>query len=302
VPPSGEQVELVHGGQRVWVVEVGGALRAYQIGGRDVLDGYAADERCTGGRGQMLIPWPNRVRDGQYEFDGQEEQLPLAEPPKRNAIHGLVRWVNWTVEERGTDSATMTYLLHPQEGYPHALELAIQYRLGPDGLRVETTATNAGARPAPFGSGSHPYLTAGTPTIDAVTLLSPAATRLLADEQQIPIGREAVDGGPFDFRRARELGDMQLDTGYTDLERDDDGLARVRLSAPGGAWAELWMDESYPFLMLFSGDTLAPERRRRGLGVEPMTCAPNAFQSGDGLLTLEPGGSVRSRFGIRAGG
>jgi len=126
--------------------------------------------------------------------------------------------------------------------------------------------------------------------------------RLLADERQIPTGeQEPVDGTPYDFRTPRPLGDLRIDDAFAALTRDADGRARVRLTAPDETrTAELWMDEAYGWLMLFSGDTLSPDACRRSLGVEPMTCAPNAFQSGDGLRTLQPGETFAGAWGIRA--
>ncbi len=125
--PSGAQVELVHGSQRAVVVEVGGALRSYEANRLQLLDGYEADEMCSGARGQSLIPWPNRLRNGRYVFDGETHQLPLSEPSKRNAIHGLVRWSNWTISARASHRILMEHALHPQPGYPFALRLAIEY-------------------------------------------------------------------------------------------------------------------------------------------------------------------------------
>lgn len=301
--PSGEQFELRHGEQRAVVVELGGALRAYEAGGRPVLDGYGADEMCSAARGQTLIPWPNRLRDGTYSFEGEELQLPLSEPAKHNAIHGLVRWTRFTAADRAENRVRMEQLLLPQAGYPFALSVAIEYALGDDGLTVTTTAENAGTRDLPFGAGAHPYLTAGTETVDECTLRAPGARRMVTDEQAIPTGEEpAVDGTEYDFRTARELGAVQLDTGYADLVRDADGRARVELSAPGGPTVGLWLDEAYPYLMLFTGDSLPEaERRRRGLGVEPMSCAPNALASGEGLVTLAPGGRWRGSWGIEPG-
>lgn len=304
VLPSGTQVELVHGSQRAVVVEVGGALRSYVANGLQLLDGYEADEMCSGARGQSLIPWPNRLRDGRYTFAGETHQLPLSEPSKRNAIHGLVRWATWTISEREDRRVLMTHVLHPQPGYPFALRLAIEYQLGDDGLCVRTTATNAGIYDCPYGAGAHPYLTLGTPTIDQLELRAPGSIRLPEDDRGIPTGeRSAVDGTGYDFRSARPIGETTLDTGYTALQRDDDGLARVALHAPtSGRGVTLWLDQSYPYLMLFTGDSL-PEgaRRRRGLGVEPMTCAPNAFESGDGLRRLAPDESFAGSWGVTPG-
>ncbi|MBA3841395.1 MAG: aldose 1-epimerase family protein [Actinobacteria bacterium] len=290
--PTGAQFEISFGDQRAWVVEVGGGLRRYTSGGREVLDGYAEDELCRSGRGQCLLPWPNRVRDGQYEFAGARQQLALSEPGKQNAIHGLVRWVNWTCTTHQPDRVVMSYVLHPQPGYPHLLALSVVYHLDERGLTVEITAENVGAAACPFGAGAHPYLSSVSPTVDDTVLHAPGRVRLLADERGIPTGREQVAGTEFDFRVPRPIGALELDTAFADLERGADGLARVRF---GGT--TLWLDEHFTHLMLFSGDPL-PDVARRALAVEPMTCAPNAFKTGEGLLTLAPEESFVARWGI----
>ncbi|MGI8506762.1 MAG: aldose 1-epimerase family protein [Solirubrobacteraceae bacterium] len=300
VAPSGSQFELSHGSQSAVVVEVGGALRSYAVEGHELLDGYSADERCTSARGHSLIPWPNRLRYGRYSFDGSDHQLPLTEPAKHNAIHGLVRWANWTAASREREHVRMEYLLHPQSGWPFALALAIEYSLSDDGLTVRTAASNVGSGACPYGAGAHPYLTLGTETIDSLRLEAPGQRYMTSDDRGIPTGTETVDGTQFDFLEARELGDTQLDTGYADLRRDRDGRARVRLATPDGERrATLWLDKRYQYLMLFTGDSLPePARRRRGLGIEPMTCAPNALQSAEGLQILGPGEATASAWGI----
>ncbi len=156
IAPSGEQIEIAVGDQRAVVVEVGGGLRSYSAGSRELVDGYRADEMSSSGRGQVLIPWPNRLQDGRYEFDGRRHQLPLNEPEHRNAIHGLVRWANWTTAEREPHRAVMEHVLHPQPGYPFSLRISIEYALTDSGLRVRTTARNLGTDPCPYGSGAHP--------------------------------------------------------------------------------------------------------------------------------------------------
>jgi aldose 1-epimerase len=303
IAPSGSQFELSHRDQRAIVVEVGGALRSYLVSGHELLDGYGRAERCTSARGQSLIPWPNRLRDGRYSFAGSEHQLPLSEPANHNAIHGLVRWASWRRAARAPARVRMEHVLHPQSGWPFALALAIEYELSDAGLTVRTTATNVGAKACPYGAGAHPYLTLGTERIDSLVVQAPGQRHMLTDERGIPTGGAPVADTRFDFLAPRELGDTQLDTGYMDLRRDQDGRARVRLAtADGQRRVALWLDEGYPYLMLFTGDSVSePERRRRGLGVEPMTCAPNALQSGDGLHVLEPGESFTSAWGITAG-
>jgi aldose 1-epimerase len=299
-PPSGEQFEIAFDDQRVVVVEVGGGLRSYSVGGRDVLEGYGVDEMSTAGRGQVLLPWPNRLQDGTYEFDGVRYQLALTEPEHANAIHGLVSWTSWQAREREPHRIVVGHVVNPQPGYPFTLDVAIEYELSEEGLTVRTTATNVGAAVCPYGSGAHPYLTLGTGTVDDIVLEVPAQTALRSDERGIPTGTVPVEGTDLDFRSARRIADTKLDTGYTDLRRDESGLCRVTLGTDHGPpRLTLWVDGSYPYLMVFTGDR--PDVQRRGLAVEPMTCAPNAFRSGDGLIRLEPGAAVTTVWGIAPG-
>ena len=297
VAPTGEQVELVHGDQRAVVVEVGGGLRAYAAGQRELLDGYDVDAMSTSGRGQLLIPWPNRLQDGRYEFDGRRHQLALSEPEHGNAIHGLVRWTRWFVREREADRVLLEHVLHPQPGYPFSLTVEVEYALAADGLSVRTTATNIGVDACPYGAGVHPYLTVGTPSVDAAILTSPGATVIRSDDRGLPVGTDPVERTPFDFRRARAIAATTLDHAFTDLERGDDGLARVELRHPDGSGVVLWVDEGYRYLMLFTGDPL-PDVGRRSLAVEPMTCPPNAFRTGESLVRLEPGETHTARWGL----
>jgi aldose 1-epimerase len=297
VIPSGRQTELVHGTHRVVVVEVGGGLREYTVDGAAVVDGYAAEEMCNGGRGQTLIPWPNRLAGGRYEFGGDTLQLPLTEVGKNNAIHGLTRWANWTVASSAPSSAVLVHQLHPQPGYPFALDCRLEYTLTDTGLTVHTVTTNAGDRPCPYGTGAHPYLTAGTDTVDGATLQAPGRRYLPVDEQGIPTGTTDAEGTPYDYRTPRSLDGALLDHCYTDLERDADGIAAVVLSGPDRA-VRLWFDAASPYLQVFTGDTLPVSRRRQGLAVEPMTCPPDAFRTGDGLIVLEPGQTVTTSWGI----
>ena len=299
--PSGQQVELRHGGQRAVVVEVGGGLRAYQVDGVDVLDGYAEDRMCSGGRGQLLVPWPNRIEDGRYELAGRRLQLALTEPATGHAIHGLTRWLPWRLDQEAAGEAVARCVVHPQPGYPFRLDCQAAYRLDGDGLAVTVTVVNRAGEPAPVGLGAHPYLAAGPGLVDAARLRVPAATRLVTDDRSIPRGRSPVDGTDFDFRTGRPIGPVVLDTAYTDLERDPDGLARVRLTRADGREATLWADRTWTHLQVFTGETLPEPERRRALAVEPMTCPPNAFASGDGRRLLAPGETLTGRWGIAVG-
>jgi aldose 1-epimerase len=298
--PSGRQVELVSGDQRAVVTEVGGSLRTYTVGSVDVLDGYGPHEMSSGGRGQLLIPWPNRIRDGRYRFGGADHQTPLSEPEHGNAIHGLVRWANWALTRSDEARAVASHVLHPQTGYPFTLGLEVEYALSAAGLRVAVTASNLGSEALPYGAGQHPYFTVHSGLVDEALLEVPSGSVLEADERGIPTGRTLdVTGGDRDYRRRRPIGPTVLDACYSGLDRDGTGTARVVLGRPGGEGGlTIWTDASFDFVMVFTGDTLAPDRRRRGLAVEPMTCAPDAFRNGIGLQVIEPGGRSTAAWGV----
>ena len=299
VVPSGAQYELGHGRHHAVVTEVGATLRSYAVDGCAVLDGFDASALCDAGRGQVLAPWPNRLGDGRYSFEGRDAQAALDEPERHNAIHGLVRWLAWQVASRAQNVLAMRCVVEPQPGYPWRLGLVVEYRLGRDGLSVCATATNLDAAPAPFGIGFHPYVTVGTPVVDSAALAVPARRRLVTDERGLPTTSQAVAGSELDFSARRWVGATRLDTAFTDLVRDGDGLARVELDdAAGGRGATVWMDERFGYVMVFTGDTLPPDRSRRAVAVEPMTCPPDALRSGTDVIRLDPGASWTGRWGI----
>lgn len=305
LPPSGDQFEISGGGYRAVVAESGGALRSLTYGGRALVDGFAEDAMSSAGRGQLLMPWPNRIRDGRYAFRGTEHQLALTEPKRSNASHGLARWVAWTVQEHTGHSVSLTYRLMAQTGYPWTLDLSVVYDLSADGLTVTQTAANTSDEAAPYASGAHPYLALGPGPVDGLELTMPAATRLLTDpERLLPTGREAVEGSSYDFRVARPLRDLALNDSFTDLARDDRGVATTVLRDPGtGLGVALWVDEQHRWLLLYTADDVA-RTARRSIAVEPMTAPPDAFRSGDDLVVLGPAGSpddeVSATWGIRA--
>lgn len=303
-PPSGVQHRIAFGDQRATVVEVGGGVREYWDGDRPVLDPYDESAMCDGAHGTPLIPWPNRLAGGRYSFDGADYQVALTEPTKQNAIHGFLRWRPWRAAEREGDRVVMAASIFPLAGYPFLLDVAVEYRLHAGGLTVTTTATNAGDQACPYACGAHPYLSPGLSpgagVLDDAELELGAATRITTDDQrQLPTGREPVAGTAFDFRQRRRIGTLGVDYAFTDLTRNAEGLTTVHLWGADGRCAQLWVDEAYPIIEIYTGDTLAPHRRRRGLGCEPMTCPPNGFQSGEGVIRLEPGQTTTATWGAR---
>jgi aldose 1-epimerase len=296
--------ELALGDERLVVGPVGAALESWSVAGRELLDG-PRDEHDDGAfRGKVLAPWPSRLRDGRYRFGGAEHRTALTEPARHNALHGLTTQRPWRSAHASSRRLVLAHDLSGEEGYPFRLRLEASYELVHRGVVATLRATNGGDTPAPFGAGLHPYLRLGAPADDLLLEL-PARTRVPVDERLLPAGDPApVAGTELDFRHPRAIGPLALDTCFADLTRDADGIARVVLSAPGGERRlTLWMDERFRFVQVYTGDTLPdPARRRGGVAIEPMTCAPDAFNSGDGLVVLAPGGSFSARCGLRFSG
>ena len=272
------------------MVEVGGGLRTLQDGEREVLDGYPAQQRAQAGRGQVLAPWPNRLGGGAYRFDGVGYQLPVNDLPAGNAIHGLVRWQRWNLEPGDTqDVVRASTVLAPQPGWPTWLELAIEYRLRAGGLAVSVTARNAGPQPCPFGFGMHPYLAVASGRVDDAVVTIPYDRRLLVDDGGLPVRWAEVDAGT-DFRDGRLVGTTVLDTCYAT------GSGGVTVDVDD---SRVWADGAFRYVQVFTGDTdPAAQRRRSALAVEPMTCPPDAFRTGEGLIRLAPGEQWSGRWGI----
>jgi aldose 1-epimerase len=292
---SGRQYVIEAGAHRATVVEVGAGLQGYTVGGVDVTATYGADVLTPRGCGITLVPWPNRIREGRYTFEGTSYQLPLTEPAARNAIHGLGRWVRWEKVRHDPDRVTLRLDIVPQSGYPFEVRVETTYALHPErGLMVTIGARNLGRGRAPFGAGSHPYLSTRGHALADTTLRLPARELLVTDDTGVPVGARSVAGSPHDFRRGKRLKSVRLDDGFTGLVTSDGrGVAEVR--TPDGG-ARLWFDETYRFLQVFTLDALTPNHP--AVAIEPMTCAPNAFNTGAGLIVLDPGGAWSGSWGI----
>jgi aldose 1-epimerase len=303
-PLSGHQIHLALGDQELTVTDIGAKVRRYAVGGRDVFTPYPEDSVSPAGHGAVLAPWPNRIRDGQYVWDGEERQLDITEPERGTALHGLVLWARWTPVDVPDDTAhragqavTLEHRTAPSGGYPFDLLLRITYRLTAAGLHVQATATNLGSADAPYGIGFHPWLSPGDGALDECTVRLDAASRVTVDDRLLPTGTEPVSG-QFDLREERSARDLDLDDAFLDVLRDDQGLSWARLTGPDGRTAAVWMDESMDAWQVCTGDHIgAVAYRRTGLAAEPMSCIADAFRTGDRLVRLAPGDTHEVTWG-----
>ena len=302
-------IDLVHGSSSALVSPVGAGLHAYTVAGRPVVVATGTVD------GAVLAPWPNRIADGRYEFGGTVHQLPITEPERTTALHGLVTEVEWDVVSVSGASVTLETRLDPSPGYPFRFLLTVTYDLGEDGLRVHASALNTGTEAAPFGFGFHPWFHPGAELVDAAQLVIPAETWLVPDERLIPVDSRPFDDGsevPLDhdaeitaclsckdFRALRSVDGTVLDDAFGRPRRDDDGRSRARLRGADGRETIVDIDSGFRNWQVYTGDGLSEGLARRALAIEPMTCPPNAFATGVDVDIVEPGGTLAVDWGVR---
>jgi aldose 1-epimerase len=279
------EVQLHRGDAQLAIALRGGGPRRLVVGDWDVLDGYPAGTVPQGRRGGVLLPWPNRLRNGRWSWAGEELQLPVSSPESPSATHGFVSWQPWTVLAATDSTASVGTVIEARPGYPFRLVAALDYALAADRLDVTVRVRNLGSVPAPFGAGMHPYLHVGAHEdggIGGADLTVPARTAMEVDGGLPTGGTHRFHG---DVGR---IGSRAFDDPVTDLVRDSDGWARVHLRGPLGELI-LAVDGSWPWLQIYTGDQFPEGQWRRSLAVEPMTCPPNALADAADLVVLEPG-------------
>jgi aldose 1-epimerase len=297
-PPSGAQYHLRFGDQEAVIAEVGASLRIYRSGGADVVRPYDEADLAPAFSGMVLAPWPNRLANGLYEYDGAVHQVAVNETSRMTALHGLVTHVRWQAAGTSDDgtSVELTHTIVPTAGYPWPVRLVAGYSLGDEGLRATITATNAGDSTAPYGVGVHPWLSTGGAPVDACTLRVDAARHVVVDNRLLPTGTEPVSTG-FDLREPKPLVGRAYDDAWTDLVRDGDGRSWLVLGRPDGTTVALWADEAARAWQVCTGDDVE-SIKRTAVAAEPMTCVADAFRTGDDLVELAPGASHTLTWGL----
>ena len=299
---TGAECGLRHGDYTAVITARGAAVRELQFRGRDLIVPFPAGGPNPDFRGVVVAPWPNRIPDGRYTFDGVDYQVPVNEPGRQCALHGFTPELDWRLRSRTESAVELSCAIEPAPGYPFALSITARYRLDGDGLHTMVTAANVGERAAPYGVCPHPYLLAGPAPLDEWILEVPARTFLeVTPDRLLPVTTRPVDGHEYDFRRTRVIGSTQIDHAFTDIVfGDGGGDARVVVRDPGGTGVGLAWDRSCTWLQLHTADKQPHLPTRLGLAVEPMTCPPDAFNTGTDLVRLHPGAAHHAAWRIFA--
>ncbi|WAB81988.1 aldose 1-epimerase family protein [Microcella daejeonensis] len=300
--PTGEQYALrldgPNGPVEAVVTEVAAALRQLTVDGHDLTQPYPESATPPFGDGIVLVPWPNRVRDGRWTLDGEAQQLDITEVAKNNAIHGLLRYGAYRLVDRTDSSVTLGAAVVPQHGYPFHLWTTVAYELVPDGVRVTHAVTNLGSAAAPYAVGTHPFLRVGEHSVESLTITARTAEHVMVDARLNPEGLEPVAGTRFDLTSPTLIEGLEFDDAWR-VEPDDDGLIRTTVAAPDGASTTLWQQGDWEWLQVFITRIFpTPDGLTTAIAVEPMTAPADALNSGLGLRWIEPGASWSGSWGI----
>ena len=303
------EIALAFGNQRAVVSPWGASLRRYFLASEgsetEIVWGYSGATQKKGGQGDVLIPFPGRIADGRYAFDGEVFQLERNDKEGPNAIHGFVRTLPWVVARAEVDRAVFEICLTAEQygskGYPFSLGIQVAYVVNDQGLSCSFEVMNVGGRIAPVGVGFHPYFTVGSTLIDDAEVRIPGAGYVEFDQRLAPTGRIIpVAATEWDYRTVRPVGARRFNHCYVQLERDANGSATASLrDASSGRAVDVTMDRSFSAVVIYTGDAI-PGAARRALAIEPMTCATDAFNHPEwGLQQLPPGQIFSGRYTVR---
>ncbi|HEV7185571.1 MAG TPA: aldose 1-epimerase family protein [Leifsonia sp.] len=300
--PTGTQYEFSFGTIDAVVTQVGAGLRILRVGGVDITEPFPVDATPPSGCGIVLVPWPNRVKDGAWQHDGKSHQLALTEPARGNAIHGLLRYRPYELVEHTSSSVTQSAAIFPELGYPFELMTTVRHSLDADGLTVTHTIENLGEEPAPVAIGAHPYPKIGDVPTGELTLTVTAQTHLDVDDRLNVIGESPVAGTRFDLSGGRRVNELELDDGFADVVLTARGVSHV-VEAPDGRRVTVWGEDAFQYVQVYTSRTFATETSSDvALAVEPMTAPANALNTGRGLRWLTPGERWTAAWGIRPDG
>jgi aldose 1-epimerase len=283
------------------IARIGAALVSWTTNDIELVEPGHLDAVGPYCEGIVMAPWPNRLEDGKWSYQGKTLEFPINIQNQQNANHGLLIDFPYDLVEQTASSVTLGALIHARMAYPFNVYTTVKYELSASGITVTHTAENQSEEAAPYAVGGHPYFQiAGVPTADLI-LRSDAATVLDVNERQIPIGKSATAGTRFDMREGVRVGDNFYDHGFTDLPRDENGLAHTYLIAPDGRGFDIWQDAEFKHVVIFTPDFYWDESidaKRYAAAIEPQTAGANAFKAGEDLKWLNKGDKFSASWGV----
>lgn len=278
------------------VPDMGACMLDLRFADRSVLDGYETPEELEANdwsKNVVLYPFPNRLQDGKYEWQGKKYKFPINDKDTGNALHGLgmlepLRVENIEMTEHYAKITCIGQSEGENKAYPFAYTFSIAFKMKEPGYFTgEMSFTNNDKQPIPVGFGWHPYFKL-TEKVDDLELKIPESEAIELDDKMIPTGKRKAFNN---FDELARIGKTKLDTCFA-LQAEA-GREEVRLQNNTQQlyfWQEVG-ERKFNYLQLF----IPPERQ--AIAIEPMTCNINAFNNEEGLIALEPGETASAQFG-----
>ncbi|WP_418969833.1 aldose 1-epimerase family protein [Alloscardovia omnicolens] len=307
---AGNEYTIHAGGYTAVVTQQGAALESFTLDGKDIIVPFDPNHPVKACSGQILIPYPNRIEDGVYEFEGTEYSFPIDEHERHNSIHGLGYRYPWTLQSLSSNSVSLTWRTPNLPGYPFDLVVTVTYTLHEDdGLQMSIEAYNNGSTNAPWALATHPWFANGTDSdttaqMDAdngaCRLTLPARTHVQVNDRLLPTGLEPVDGTRYDLREGNPMGIQSFDDAWTDLDYAADGSVQAIFTRPDGIEVTITGDETITSFQVCNGFGWEASHKPAGVAIEPQTAYANAFKTGKDVIVIEPGRSSRTTISYAA--
>lgn len=289
-----DEITLSLGEVSARVSPEGASLTELTVLGKTVIEHVSAQAASQSFAGATLAPWPNRLKDGEWVYEGKKLRFENLDD-LNNANHGLV--FNRTFEVETNTGSTVVFRLNLGEdaGYPFRVQLKVEYALSVSGVTSSIKVENLGSETAPIAFGAHPYIAVD----DECEITITAETQAVNDERMIPIAFEPAsknknaNGSPLRF------GGLQIDDCFGGLARDPEGISSCVVRRSSGDQITVWQDEAFKYLMVYAHHSLNElGMSASGLALEPQTSPANALQSGTDLYLLQPGKTKVANWGI----
>jgi aldose 1-epimerase len=246
-----------------------------------------------------MAPWSGRIADGIWiDESGVERSLAINEPARNNALHGSVYDKAFEVKRATASSVELVIDIAANDGYPHALRLAVSYELEEGELFASFAVKNLSGEKAPFSIGFHPYIS--TAWADSPLQLQVSAESVLElNGNMIATGTAKVSDSGKDLRNGKALNELKLDDDFTDLGFVH-GIATTRLLTASGSGLEVWQEDVFKHTVIYTPEQFPTAAGSiSAIAIEPCSSAVNAFNSKQDLLVLSPGETRSGSWGIR---
>lgn len=275
----------------------GGVVLDIQFEGISILDGYQTPielDLKNWGKSALLYPFPNRLKDGKYHWDGHQYQFPINDSQTENALHGLGVHKAMNIAKVMTSEKSGTIICQynskgEEEFYPFLFQFSAAFTITERGFDVELVVLNQDQESIPFGYGWHPYFTLGD-SVETTELQLPKLDLIGIDQRMIPTGKRY----PYEeFAQAKPIGATVLDNCFA-VHPNAENKIEIQLKGSKGT-LNYWQEtkaSTYPFVQIFTPP------KRTSIAIEPMTCNVDAFNNQEGLIKLEAGEKSSARFGL----